>query len=90
MTSGRGRIVLASASRSRTDILRGALIPCDIRPADLDESILKNTFETEGRAAADCAVALAEAKAAQISSVDRQAWVIGADQMLECDGRLVR
>jgi septum formation protein len=79
-------IVLASASRSRADMLRHAGIACSIDPAHIDEASVKAAFAAEGAAADDCAEALAELKARRISARHPGALVIGADQMLELDG----
>ncbi|CCQ75623.1 nucleoside triphosphate pyrophosphatase [Magnetospira sp. QH-2] len=84
MIRGDHRLILASASRSRADILRQAHIPHTIKPAHLDESGIKAHCRDQGRSALETAVALAEAKARAIAVDDPDAWVIGADQMLEC------
>ena len=57
-----------------------------IAPSAMDEAKIKRSFWVEGRPAADCALALAEAKARSVAGRDG-AFVIGADQLLLCEGR---
>jgi septum formation protein len=78
------RLVLASASPVRALLLEraGLDIACD--PAGLDEAEIKAAFRREGRDAADCAMALAEAKAARVARRHPGALVVGADQLLVC------
>jgi septum formation protein len=79
-------VVLASASAIRATLLRQAGIPVEIAPAAIDESALKQSMRAERAGAADCAAALAAEKARLVSDRHVGALVIGADQMLECDG----
>ena len=78
-------LILASASVARARLLAGAGVDFRIEPAVLDEASLKEGWRTEGRNAAGCALALAEAKARQIAARFSRAVVIGADQILVCD-----
>jgi septum formation protein len=55
-------------------------------PSRIDEDAVKAAFRAEGADAAGCATALAEAKALRVSARRPGALVIGADQMLVCDG----
>jgi septum formation protein len=79
-------VVLASASAIRATLLRQAGIAVEIAPAQIDESALKQSMRAEHAGAADCALALAVLKAQRVSSRHAGALVIGADQMLDCDG----
>lgn len=81
MTEG---LVLASASTVRARLLTAAGLSFRIKPAELDEGFLKRACRAEGRAAADCTLALAEAKARQVAGRCGRAIVIGADQFLVC------
>ena len=82
----RPELVLASASPIRARLLEAAGLKPTIEPADLDEAALKASFKAAGRDAGDCALALAEAKAQRIASRMPGALVLGADQLLVCDG----
>lgn len=81
-------IILASGSAVRASLMRGAHIPFEVVPADIDESILKRELEAspaaEGEHGAGPAIAsaLAKAKAEIVSSAHPEALVIGADQVM--------
>jgi septum formation protein len=79
-------LILASASKSRANLMRAAGLAFEIVPAHVDEDSIKTSLKAEGASAPDCAVALAEFKAGTVSQRHSEALVIGADQMLECDG----
>lgn len=79
-------VVLASASKSRASLLTAAGVAFDVVPAHADEDAVKAALRAEGADARQCAETLAEIKAVQISQRLPEALVIGADQMLECDG----
>ncbi len=77
------RLVLASASPRRADLLRAAGFACEIRPADLDE----RQFDGEGAEA--YVRRLAAGKAAAVSArlgPGSDAIVIGADTAVVVDG----
>ena len=80
------RLVLASASASRRAVLRAAGLRFDVRTADVDETRLKHTARSEQADAATAAVRLADAKAASVAATEPDAVVIGADQILVCNG----
>ena len=80
-------LILASASKSRANVLRAAGLTFEVEPADTDEDAVKAALKAEGASAARCAEALAEAKALVVSRRHHHALVIGADQMLDCEGR---
>ncbi|MBV9522498.1 MAG: Maf family protein [Alphaproteobacteria bacterium] len=80
----RPSLVLASASSIRAELLRRAGLDIAIEAAVIDEAAIKAGFRAEGRGAAECALALAEAKAARVARRHAGALVIGADQILVC------
>ncbi len=53
----------------------------------MDEAAIKESAQAEGLAPAEAAMLLAEAKAQRIARREPEAVVIGADQMLVCEGR---
>lgn len=88
MTGAPGeRLILASGSAARRDMLAGANVPFTVRPADIDETALKTGLTHV--APAELALELARAKALDVSRHDPEAWVLGADQTLAFDGGLV-
>lgn len=78
---------LASASAARAALLRRAGIAAGIEPARIDEDEVKAAMRAQGADAPAVAEALAELKAARVARRHPGALVIGADQMLVCDGR---
>jgi septum formation protein len=79
-------VVLASASGTRAEILRKAGVPFVVEPAAVDEAEMKRSLAAEGATPADAALALAELKARKAAARHPGAFVIGADQILECNG----
>jgi len=84
------RLILASASRARHDILKNAGIVHEVVVSGVDEEAVRAALglecgEVDGDDVADV---LARAKAETVSAGAPDAWVIGADQVLTCDGRL--
>jgi septum formation protein len=55
-------------------------------PAAVDEDAVKAQFRATGKSALDCAETLAVQKACKVSQAHPGALVIGADQMLDCQG----
>ncbi len=80
-------VVLASASRSRLELLRRAGLHLRAEPARIDESEVKASLRAEQADAAAAAETLAELKASKVSLRAPGALVIGADQILDCEGR---
>ena len=81
-----GQIVLASASRSRARILESAGVPFVAIAAHVDEESVKESLKAEGAKPLAVAETLAELKAKRVSESRPDTFVIGADQILECDG----
>jgi septum formation protein len=79
-------LILASGSAIRSEILRRAGVAFTVETSAVDEAEIKAAFRAEQRPVIDCAVALAEAKASRVSRRHAGALVIGADQILVCDG----
>ena len=79
-------LVLASGSPARRTLLANAGLAFAIEPATLDERALEAPLIDRGATPAEIAMALAEAKAAEVSHRLPEALVIGADQTLDCDG----
>ena len=80
------RLILASASAARRAVLAGAGLRFAVRPAAIDETAVKHAARAEGLDATAAALRLADAKADWIALHEQEAVVIGADQILVCDG----
>ncbi|MGH6981727.1 MAG: Maf family protein [Stellaceae bacterium] len=79
-------VVLASSSRTRAALLEHAGIKAARDPARIDETEIKASSRRKGAEAGVCAMALAEAKALTVASRHPKTLVIGADQILSCNG----
>lgn len=80
-------LVLASASEVRARLLEAAGVAVTVEPAAIDEESVKRAAKAAGDRPGDVAQALADAKASARSRARPDAYVIGADQLLVCDGR---
>jgi len=77
-------IILASGSQARQNMLRAVGLEFTVQPADIDEaSIIANISNPQ-----EAATILAQKKAEHISQQQKNALVIGSDQILECDGQI--
>ena len=76
-----GRIILASGSAIRREILDGAGLDYEVIVRPVDETAIKEAMLTEGARLRDIADALAEAKAMRVSRQEA-GFVIGADQIM--------
>jgi septum formation protein len=81
-------IVLASASRIRRTLLENAGLEVTVDAGAIDEAAIKESLMAQGAAPAAIAETLAELKAQRVVHRHPGQIVIGADQMLECEGRL--
>jgi len=81
-------IVLASASAVRTRLLRSAGVPHIVAPAHVDEAATRDGMLAENVDHAAIAAVLAEQKARKISPNHAGLTVLGADQVLSCEGVL--
>ncbi|MDQ7248402.1 Maf family protein [Dongia sedimenti] len=79
-------LILASASTARANMLRAAGVEIEIVPARVDESELKLSLKSQGADVETAAISLAELKAIQVSRGRPGRLVLGADQMLDCEG----
>lgn len=84
--NGRQTLVLASASVARARLLQGAGIKFVRDPASVDENAIKAAARENKSAVTATAATLAEKKAMAVSQRHPGAFVLGADQILECDG----
>lgn len=81
------RIVLASGSQIRRQIMEQAGLDFEVIVKPVDEAAIKTAMLAEGSKIRDIADALAEAKARRVSALE-SGLVIGADQIMEMDGQL--
>ena len=79
-------IVLASSSPARMALLAHAGVSFEAVSPGVDEREIEVLLRAGGAAAGDLAIALADAKALAVMALRPDDIVIGADQVLECDG----
>ena len=70
-------------------MLRRAGVAFRVVPARIDEDAVKAGLQGEGASARDIADALAEAKARKVAARHTEALVLGADQVLEFNGKIL-
>lgn len=81
------RVILASQSAARSQVLAGAGVTFDRIVSGVDEDLVKSRIQGDGGSPRAVALALAEIKAMTVST-GHQGLVIGADQTLEFEGAL--
>lgn len=80
------RIILASGSAIRRQILTDAGVPFEVMKPDVDEAVIKNAAQKDGVDFETLAMMLAEAKCMDVAR-RTDAIVIGSDQIMEFQGR---
>ncbi len=83
------KIVLASGSEIRAQLLRNAGVCFDVAPARVDEDAFRGAMCASAASARDIADGLAEMKAQKISAKRPDDLVIGCDQVLNFQGQLI-
>lgn len=78
-------IILASKSQIRADILHNAGIDFTQIGSDVDEDVIKQKYHDKD--ISETVIALAFAKALAVNHHYHDHYVIGCDQMLECQGK---
>jgi nucleoside triphosphate pyrophosphatase len=83
-------LILASASAARARLLREAGVTFGVRPCDgALEDRQKAALIAQGTKSEDIATALAAFKALQVSELCPQALILGCDQVLVCEDRMI-
>ena len=90
LQGGRPPLILASASKSRARLLEAAGLAFIVEPPGLDEAAMRQAVSGKGALSPqDVAEVLARAKAEAVSDLARNAFVIGADQVLALGDRIL-
>ena len=82
-------IVLASKSKVRKQILYNNGINCIVEPANIDEDSIKEGLLKEGATPEIVAKNLAELKANKISNKKNEELILGADSIINLDGKII-
>ena len=83
------KIILASRSKVRKEILDKNQIPCDVKPSSVDEDVVKESLIKELATPEIISKNLAELKANKVSLNQRNRLVLGADSVINLDGELI-
>ena len=83
------KIILASKSKVRKDILDKHKILCEVKPSNVDEDVVKQTLINQLASPEIISKNLAELKANKISLNERDRLVLGADSVIDLNGELI-
>ena len=83
------KIILASKSGVRKEILDKNRINCEVIPANIDEDQIKNSLLEEKASPEIISKNLAELKANKISKKYQDRLVLGADSVIDLNGELI-
>tara|TARA_Y100000992_G_scaffold288062_1_gene241450 strand:- start:84 stop:680 length:597 start_codon:yes stop_codon:yes gene_type:complete len=83
------KIVLASKSKVRKNILENNGFNCIVKPANIDEETVKESLTKEGATPLLISKNLAELKANKISEGLSGVVVVGADSVIDLEGNII-
>ena len=83
------KIILASKSKVRKEILDKHNIFCEVKPSNVDEDVVKETLISESASPEIISKNLAELKANKVSLIQRDRLVMGADSVIDLAGELI-
>ena len=83
------KIILASRSNVRKNILNENGITCEVLPANIDEEQIKESLLKEKATPEIISKNLAELKANKISKKKNEQLVLGADSVIDLNGELI-
>ena len=83
------KIILASKSKVRKEILDKHLILCEVKSSNVDEDVVKESLINELATPEIISKNLAELKANKVSLNQKDKIVLGADSVIDLDGELI-
>ena len=83
------KIILASKSKVRKEILDKHNIFCEVKPSYVDEDMVKESLIGESASPEIISKNLAELKANKVSLSQKDLMVLGADSVIDLDGELI-
>jgi len=83
------KIILASKSKVRKKILQENGVFCFVKPANIDEDLIKESLINKGETPEIISKNLAELKANKISQNLNDELVLGADSIIDLDGNIM-
>ena len=83
------KIILASKSKVRKEILDKYGLNCEVQPSNVDEDIIKESLEKQKASPEEVSKNLAELKANKVSQKFTDEFVIGADSVIDLNGKVI-
>jgi len=83
------KIILASKSKVRKEILDKHNILCEVKPSFVDEDVVKESLLNELASPEIISKNLAELKAIKVSLSQKDLMVLGADSVIDLEGELI-
>jgi septum formation protein len=83
------KIILASKSKVRKEILDKHNIYCEVKPSNVDEDVVKESLISESASPEIISKNLAELKANKVSLSQSDRLVMGADSVIDLAGELI-
>ena len=83
------KIILASKSKVRKEILDKNGLNCEVQPSNVDEDIIKESLEKQKASPEEVSKNLAELKANKVSQKFTDEFVIGADSVIDLKGKVI-
>ena len=83
------KVILASKSKVRKKILEQFDIDCEVQPSNIDEDIVKQSLDKQNASPEIISKNLAELKSNKISQKFPERVVIGADSVIDLEGRVI-
>ena len=83
------KIILASKSKVRKEILDKHQIRCDVKPSNVDEDLVKEALIRELASPEIISKNLAELKANKVSLTQKDKMVLGADSVIDLGGEVI-
>ena len=83
------KLILASKSKVRKEILDKHNLPCKVKPSNVDEDVVKESLIKELASPEIISKNLAELKANKVSLIEKDQLVLGADSVIDLDNELI-
>ena len=83
------KLILASKSKVRKEILDKHNLPCEVKPSNVDEDVVKESLIKELASPEIISKNLAELKANKVSLTQKDQLVLGADSVIDLDNELI-
>ena len=83
------KIILASKSKVRKEILEKNNIECEVLNSNIDEDPIKESLTKEGASPEIISKNLAEIKATKVSNAKENELVLGADSVIDLDNTVI-